>query len=152
MIFQFPISHPFNPFSTLTPEWSLFLGEKNAIIAHLYLKSFDGLQLLSPTPTQGGWPLWPHPIHPSNLAPSPALCSGVLGHWPCLRGLLMTLRVFTLCFCCLNPLSSYSSSSFKDKLKGDFVCSRHKYDHCPVELHCFLHTSMWSYPLPPIVV
>lgn len=109
MIFQFPISHPFNPFSTLTPEWSLFLGEKNAIIAHLYLKSFDGLQLCSPTPKQGGWPLWPSPIHPSRLAPSWALRSRVLGHWPCPCGLL-------------NPLSPYSSSSLKDQLKGHFMC------------------------------
>lgn len=123
VISQFPISHPFNPFSTLTPEWSLFLGEKNAIIAHLNLKSFDGLPLLLPNSQarQTAFVTQSHPpILPGLLRPGPsASVCWVTGH-ACVACSL--LCVFTLCSCCPDALSLYSSSSFKDQLIGHFIC------------------------------
>lgn len=91
----------------------IFRG-KNAIIAHLYLKSFDGLQLLSPTPKQGRRPFvtQSHPSFQAHSLLGPLLqCVGSLAvpAWLahdslCLHPLfLLPLCLFSLFFFFQGP-------------------------------------------------
>lgn len=122
----------------------IFRG-KNVIISHPYLKSFDGLQLLSPNSLARRllpFVIQPPPISPATFPPV-TLCSNAGDHLPCLQGTLLTPGVYSLCFHCLNALSPDSPFSSKEQLRCHFTCK-----NCPVGISCFLNASVALHPFP----
>lgn len=149
MILYFQISYPFNPFSTLAPEWSLFLGGK-VIISHPYLKSFDGgsnclAQLLS----KAGALCIPAAGPLSALAPSQnPLLRCVLDHGAALLRTAHDPRCWHPLFLLPGLPFSLVFLFFPGPAPMPLLVSHHKCDDCPVSIHLFLNASM---SLPPFV-
>lgn len=114
---------------------------KNVIISHLYLKSSEELQLLSPTPEQGRHPLWPSSPLSLWLAPSwnPLhWCAGpvAMPRWTahdlqCWHPLFLLPR---------HPCFSFFLF-FQGPAQTPLQVSCHKCNNCPVSTYFLLHAS-----------
>lgn len=144
VLLQLPISHPFNPFSTLTTKMVFIFREFS--ITSLLKTLWQTPTAYNPTPKQGNWLCDLVPIHPpqtllSLLSPSGTFCSSMWSSWSCLA---TTLEAWVLCFGSLFFLL------FPEPASIPLPLSCHQWNDFPTRNHCFCcaFVSWCSFQLP----